>query len=243
MKNKTLTSPLLLIFFISLIPGSTVFCQGDSDSVSHSLLDQKLGFDQKYGLDPNLMNGLKYNYPYTNISGDPFLLEEESIGNIQINGKKFIGELIRFDSLNNLVRLDYQDNSNNHQSIILRNEWVEQFEFGDMVFKKITLEGNHERFVQLIFEGNISCYYDWTKEHKLASGAGSHYNYFTDAHKTGILIRDGEEMHFKTKSSFLKHFQKEYKKTIKKYLKSEKIRFNKVNYKEMMAIMKYSNQI
>jgi hypothetical protein len=160
MKNKTLTSPLLLIFFISLIPGSTVFCQGDSDSVSHSLLDQKLGFDQKYGLDPNLMNGLKYNYPYT-------------------------------------------------------NEWVEQFEFGDMVFKKITLEGNHERFVQLIFEGNISCYYDWTKEHKLASGAGSHYYYFTDAHKTGILIRDGEEMHFKTISSFLKHFQKEDKKTRK----------------------------
>jgi hypothetical protein len=243
MKNKILKSILLLIFSIALAPGNTAFCQVESDSAPHSLLDQKLGFDQKYGLDPNLMNGLKYNYPYANINGNPFLLEEGTIGNIQINGKKFLGEKIRFDILNNQVILDYQDNSSNQQSIVLRNEWVEQFEFGDRIFKKVTLEGNNEHIVQLIYEGNVSCYYDWTKEHKLASGAGSHYYYFAEARKSGILIRDGEEMHFRMRRSFLKHFQKEEKQKIKKYLKTEKIRFNKANYREMKAIMKYSNQI
>lgn len=242
MKYISLTIQSLMIF-IALLTGTNLLGQIGSNAVPASIHDQKADFDQIYGLDPNLMNGIKYNYPYANIKGDPFLFQKEMTGNIQINGKTFPGEKIRFDILNNQVVLNYLDHSNNQQSIVLRNEWVDQFEIGEMQFKKVTLEENKDRFVQVIFEGDISCYYDWTKEHKLSSSSGSHYYYFADPVKTGILIKNGEELYFRTRMSFLKHFQREEKQRLKKYIKSEKIRFNKANSNEMKAILKYSNQL
>ncbi len=89
---------------------------------------------------------------------------------------------------NDIVILDYTVLSGAAASIVLRNEWVDQFYIGGRLFRKYEDEGGEERFGQLIYEGEISCIYFWEKEYTpdLQNGQ-NRYKFFDPVRNASIV--------------------------------------------------------
>lgn len=205
--------------------------------------ERKEFFERKYGINADLLNGLKYRYPYAAAEGSPFLFEGEPVADICIKGNVFLDQLVKYDIHNHKLVLEYTDLYGAESSIVLRKEWVDWFRYGEMRFGKFSGAGTKERFYQVVYEGNLSCLYAWERDLKLDSGTGSKQYIFTDPGRTGYLV-DGNRFHrFQNRWSFLRFFDNPERREIREYIRSHRIRIRKAPDREMHALMNYCNQV
>lgn len=234
MEKKLIYGMLLLLLFSPL---------KSQEPVQASQTEIREDAEKKYGPIAELINGEKYYYPYWADTGDPFFLSAGSVdATIVIRGKVFENRKIRYDICNQIIILDYTDVSGASASISLRNEWVDRFLIGDMVFKKYPDEDGSDQFAQLIFEGEISCVYFWEKLYVPNLRDGEMHYKFSDPIRNASLIRGGETSPYKGKKSFLKLFPKAEQGGIKAYLKEMDIKFKKAGDDEMKLLMEFINQ-
>jgi hypothetical protein len=117
-----------------------------------------------------LISGEKYHYPYRAAHGNPFLTPDGTDdASVQLNGVVYENQDVKYDIYNQHIVLDFNDMTGASRSIILRPEIVDLFILDDRLFKKYPQEGNVERFGQVIYEGEISCFYFWKKRYSVDS--------------------------------------------------------------------------
>lgn len=235
----------LLTYFCILSIGLLQFysLSAQSDSLSGYAGIRELA-EKLYGPDPDLLNGQKYNYTYRSAGGDPFF---EAIGQkasaIQIKGKRYDEQLIRFDIYNQLVILEFTDVSGARGSIVLNNDWIDYFNLGRAHFRKFPDKAGIERFGQAIFLDNITCVYFWKKYYQSELKNGKKYYWFSKPVRESVIIRGGQVYGYKNKKSFLKCFLEKDRKTVKVQMKKHRIQLKKVSDMEMESLMKYINQL
>jgi hypothetical protein len=217
--------------------------------------------EQKYGLDPELINGEKYNYHYSTASGDPFFelgrdristmennrmvysgVAQDLLASIVIKGKQYSKQRIRYDIYQQLVILDYIDQHGARASLVLRNSWVDQFEIEGQTFKKFKDPRGKVRFGQVVFEGPVSCVYFWKKDYTPELQNGQKTYSFSEPIREAVLIRDGQSCNFQNRRSFLNCFPREERTGVKAYLKEEHIKLRKADPDEMKRLMKRINE-
>jgi hypothetical protein len=227
--------------FILLLWVSPLISQGVTDPSSEQARDDA---EKKYGPITELVNGVKYYYPYWADTGDPFFRVEEGKGvPIQINGRLFDKQDIRYDIYNQLIVLDYTDVSGAAASIVLRNEWVDYFYVGGRLFMEFPDEDGNERFGQIIHEEDVSCIYFWQKNYDPDMQNGRKNYKFSDPFRNAAIIKEGGTRKYKGKGSFLKCFSKNQQAEIKGYLKGQRIKFKKAGDPEMKRLLEFINQL
>ncbi|TFH27755.1 MAG: hypothetical protein E4H10_02810 [Bacteroidia bacterium] len=200
--------------------------------------------EANYGPDPDLWNGKKYNFIYRSAIGTPFFeVHGNALSSIQIKEKIYREERIKFDIYNQLVVLDFTDLSGATSSIVLRDDWVDEFSIGSIPFKKFPDKSGKLRFGQVLYEGRIACVYFWKKTYAPTLNDGEMYYSFSKPVREAVIIFDGEASSFKNKKSFLQCFPKELRGPVKSQIKSQHIRIGKASDLEMQALMKFINQI
>ena len=230
----------IIYSFILLMWVSTLHSQGVGEQSSNEVRDDA---EKKYGPVSALVNGVKYYNPYWADIGDPFFKVEEGIGvSIQIKGRLFEKQNIRYDIYNQLIVLDYTEISGASASIVLRDEWVDQFYIGGRLFKEYPDWDGLVRFGQVIHEGEISCIYFWQKKFDPDMKNGRKNYKFSDPICNASIIRDGETRKYKSKGSFLKCFPKNQRTAIKEYLKGQRLKLKKANDREMKRLLEFINQ-
>ncbi len=200
--------------------------------------------EERYGPDADLLNGEKYNYAYRSDRGTPFFeVPGDPLALVQIKGKIYENQKIRFDIYNQLMVLDYLDRSGAPGSIILRDEWTDDIRIGAFLFKKFPDAKGNRRFGQVIFEGSFSCLYFWEKNYLPDLHEGENHYYFTEPMRQAVVINQGNSTPFTGNRSFLDCYPDGQVVQIKKYLKEQRIRVKKAPDQEMMKLMEYINQI
>lgn len=243
------TGPLSGLFILLIFSAfSSVWAQEEKDSFSIELMKEA---EQKYGPDPELITGEKYFYHFSTASGDPYFetngkvysgAAQEALASVVIKGKQYSGQHIRYDIYQQLVILDYVDQHGAPASVVLRNNWVDQFEIEGHSFKKFKDQHGKVRFGQVIFEGPVSCVFFWKKEYNPELQNGQKNYSFSEPIREAVLIRDGLSCQFRNRRGFLKCFRVEERAWVKAYLKEEHIKFRKAGPDEMKRLMKRINE-
>lgn len=249
-------SGLFVLLLISCY--CSVWAQEEKDPFAIELMKEA---EQKYGLDPELVNGEKYHYHFSTASGDPFFelggrrisaeevngkvysgVAQDPLASIVIKGKQYSEQHIRYDIYQQLVILDYVDQHGAPASVVLRNNWVDQFEIEGQTFKKFVDQHGKVRFGQVVFEGPFSCVFFWKKDYTPELQNGKKTYSFSEPIREAVLIRDGLSCHFRNRRSFLNCFPREERARAKAYLKEEDIKFRKAGPEEMERLMNRINE-
>lgn len=200
--------------------------------------------DSIYGLNATLVNGITYQYPYYNVGGHPFFLENKfSSETLQVNGKTFENVRLKLDILNNKLLLEYKNSVGATKQIELRDSLIQSFTYRHTFFSKHDVPKKGKKFVQKINEGKITCFYYWTKEMKVSNDSGAGGYVINRARRTKYVKYNGITSQYNSKRSFFKIFPKHQKSQIKDFIKSKKIKWRKVGDEDMMAVMNYLNQL
>jgi hypothetical protein len=141
-----------------------------------------------------------------------------------------------------LLILDFTDLSGARGSIVLREDWVDYFTMGELLFRKYPDKDGKMRFGQVIHEGEYTCIYFWEKDYIPELEDGKKYFSFSKANRDALIIRAGMATAFKSKGSFLKCFPKEERGPIKAFLREEGIRIQKATDPEMDYLMLTINE-
>ena len=209
-----------------------------------SILEISDHAEEKYGPDMVLFSGEKYHYPYRAALGVPFLnTSRTDNASVQVNGVVYENQDLKYDIYNQLIVLEFNDMNGALNSIILRNEILDQFILDDRLFKKFPKEGSAERFGQVIYEGEISCFYFWKKRYSVDSKVGQNQYSFSDPIRQSYLMTDGKVILYKGKRSFLNCIPAQERVQIKAFMKKNRIRIRKESDTDMRVFLKNINQI
>lgn len=208
-----------------------------------SISDYLAECEKKYGSDADLVNGEKYFYPYRHAKGDPFFYTEPRPAHIRIKEKDFEGELLRYDLLNQHLVLDFQDLYGATTSLVLRNEWVESFSFGQIQFRREKGPEGEPEFFQVLIDGPVSCFYRWSKLFQLNLTSGEQGYYFTDLSKESFLLMDDQFHQFRSNRSFAKAFEKELQRPIKLFMRQLKMNVKNASDSKMRQLIEYCNSL
>lgn len=200
--------------------------------------------EKQYSPYTALINGEKYYYPYRLAMGNPFFpVNEHNKALVRINERVYENQEIKYDIYNHLVVLEFDDINGASKSIILRNEWLDYFILGNSLFRKFQDEQGSERFGQVIYEGNITCFYFWMKSYQLNTRSGESLYSFSDPIRHSFILINGESRPYTGRHSFLKCFSVKYRPQIKTYLKKNRVRIRRASDADMRLLMEFINQI
>ncbi len=111
---------------------------------------------------------------------------------------------------------------------LLANEFVAEFSFNGMLFKKLVFEDREPTFYQVISENpDVKCYCYWHKvRYKSHDDDDRSIFVFTEEKFKRYLLLNNELIVYRNNRSFLKAFRGESKNQIRAYMRSRQIKVN-----------------
>ena len=234
---------MLRTFFIILAIFGFLNLRGQ-ETVPGQLLQHYQQFEQLYGLDQNLVNGVRYIPEYPGSEGHPFFEEGPfSYGALQVGPEVYGNVLIAYNVYKQNIVLQYTSFVGGPEMIILRNQHIQSFRLGLRKFEKLDLGTEGEKFYQVVDGGGLKCYYHWTKIMNRSTTPGGSFYIFSTLKRKFFLLKEGEVYSFKSKGSFLKLFEAEHHKAIKSYLRVNRIRMKKISDRDMIGLLQLCNDL
>jgi len=239
-KKITVLAICVTSYYIQLQP---VIAQ--TDNIPLSTVEKcKLHYDQLYGADYNLINGIKYLNLYPFSKGHPFLDDDKFYkGNLMINNELYQGVEIKYDIHNQQVILQYHHFSGSLDRIILIKEFINEFEINGKLFRQYSFPGTNPRFYQVVTHGEIYCLYYWTKELKLSGNSSDNLYKYMPEKKESYLVINQQPFLFRGRISFLKLLPEAIREEIKQFMKSNKIRLISANEYQIQQLLLYCNEL
>ena len=193
----------------------------------------------------NLVQGRLYSPNYFPIRGNPFLIEDWSMGSIRLLDKDYLDVPLWYDIYADDLILLYQQ-PESFQFIRLSKKHIQHFEIEDRSF--INLEyskyknvGLENRFYELVFEDKISLLAERkveviTEDKDLISSFTNKDEWF--------LIKDNEAHRIRNKKSFLATLEeKALRKQVASFIKKERIVLLKAGSNEWLQVVSYLNTL
>jgi len=204
----------------------------------------RAGFDKLYGLDVLLNNGKKYFPDQTPAIGHPFWKSKDTFqADLTISGKTFKNQSLNYNLYKQEFILVYTNYNGQQGQIILNNSAIDTVITGSNKFIPQEFPEIKQQFVQLIYQGRLSCYIGWYKELKCNTvGANAGFQYTNDYHMN-YLVYNGSVYRFTNKSSFLQIFNIKERVSIRKYLSSNRLRFKKMKENNLKKLIIYCEEI
>jgi len=200
-------------------------------------------FDKMYGLDILLNNGKKY-FPDSNpVIGYPFWRSKiPFLSDITISGKTFKDQNLKYNLDKQEFILVYTNFNGQQGQIILNSSAIDSVSAGMYTFVPNKHLEIRQSFVQLIYQGHLSCYIAWYKELKCNTmGANAGYQYSNDCRKY-YLAYNGAVNRFSTKSSFIRNFKLKERVSIRKYIFSNRLHFKNMDDNNLKKLISFCNE-
>jgi len=225
--------------FILLI--CSIIVKGQSiDSIRYYRQD----FDELYGLNADLYNGMKYFQEHQVSYGTPFWHDnQDNMATLVLSGITYTLLNIQYELSIQEFILKYRDLHGASQQIIINRPRIDSVLMDGHLFVKSPNKGIREPFVEEIVNGTISCYYGLNKEYRFVnSGTRNGYEYSREL-KTMYLILDHQVLTFKNNRSLLKLLPEPIRRETKVYLSEHRIKIKKADEATMKLVFNYCNNL
>ena len=229
---------ILVVFFIIFLIG-----KGYGQSMSTDSL--RADYDKLYGLDVLLNNGKKYFPDKNPIVGHAFWKSKDPfLADVTISGRTFKNQSIKYNLDKQEFLLIYTNFNGQQGQIILNTSVIDSVNGRSFSFVPNKYPEIKQQFVQLIYQGRLSCYIGWYKELKISSinGVKSGYEFSDDFHKN-YLVYKGTVYRFSNKSSFLRIFNKTERSSIRKYFSANRIILRSLDDIKLKKLIDYCDEI
>lgn len=229
--------PKIVTFFAAVFLCSThsLFAQNKAPD------EHKAYFDALYGKDNQLYSGTLY-YPQSGIRGGVAFYGEKSEpypSVLWINGTQYDNQQIKYDLVNQSMVLQFRDDFGARREIVLNPGTLDKIAIPDHRFIPNPFKQIDNRFLEVIYEGDLSCYISWTKEQAFrTTGDNAGYHYLKA--KPAFYLLKNETLHsFKNRRTFLRLFPDERRKTIRAYLAAKQLNFKSINSYQLEMLIQY----
>ncbi|BBE17530.1 hypothetical protein AQPE_1681 [Aquipluma nitroreducens] len=232
--QKNILVICLIIFLIGKGYGQTI----STDSL-------RADFDKLYGLDVLLNNGKKYFPDKNPIIGHAFWKSKDPFwADVTISGRTFKNQKIKYNLDKQEFLLIYTNFNGQQGQIILNASVIDSVNGRSFSFVPNRYSEIKQQFVQLIYQGRLSCYIGWYKELKISSinGVKSGYEFSDDFHKN-YLVYKGAVYRFSSKSSFLRIFNQTERVSIRKYFSVNRFTFKSLDDIKLKKLIVYCDEI
>ena len=230
---------------ISLVICLILFLTGKGYGQTLSVDSLRGDFDKLYGLDVLLNNGKKYFPDKNPIIGHPFWRSTDTfLADVTISGKTFKDQSLKYNLDKQDFLLVYTNYNGQQGQIILSTSVIDSVNGRTFSFIPNKYPEIKQQFVQLIYQGRLSCYVGWYKELKISSinGTKSGYEFSDDFHKN-YLVYKGTVCRFSNKSSFLRIFNKTERVSIRKYFSANRFTFRSLDDSKLRKLIVYCEEI
>lgn len=235
---------IIVLFLIS-----TIFSTGLAqvkNSTSEEYFEEIYHFaNKKYGIHQQLINGNYYEFRNNHTGEHPFLFENKfSDTELKFRETEYNGIITKYDLYDQSLIL--KSNLDNYQvTTLLPIEFVTEFSFDGMLFKKYSFNNEAPAYFQVVAQEDvIACLYYWykTREEHLENNNISYYKYSESKHKNYLLI-DDKIGRYRNNRSFVRLFPMNVQREILSYLKLEKLKVKKVADNQMSGIIQFSQTL
>ncbi|MBN2350180.1 MAG: hypothetical protein JXJ22_15175 [Bacteroidales bacterium] len=217
--NKKLFTVLLFVF-ISLLAKAQ-----HEDSVFGKLLKE---YENIYGYDQNLVNGIQYDNLYPMANGHPFLDNDIFYpATIDINHQHYDNLKLKYNIFDQNIIVEYTNAKQEQFHLIVNNVFVDKFTLNSRIFRPYNFNDYGTHFYQVVGEGYITVLYYWHKKYSLSNNTRySIYNFHTQKHTSYLLI-DNKLLHYRSRHSFCKLLPESIRKEVKTYIIKNNIKVRK----------------
>lgn len=229
-------SLFLFLFFLIDLQGQ--------DSYTEKVAADYHSFNRLYGLDQNLVNGVRYKPEYPGSEGHPFLDDRQIYtGSIRINNLQYQRVRLGYNIYNQSVILEYLNFAGAPEQIVLHNESIDGFELDQKKFKKLNFDMTGSAFFQVLEDKNLRCLYLWSKSLNRSTTSVSGFYIYSEPKRKFYLWKDGELHNFNSKKSFVKLFEVKHQKKIKQFFKQWHIKLKIISDSQMQELLRYCNEL
>jgi len=228
-------SILLFLFFIIALQGQETYPE--------KVADDYRSFDRLYGLNQNLVNGVRYKPEYPGSEGHPFLDDRQIFtGGIRINDLRYPQVRLGYNIYNQSVVLEYLNFAGAPEQIVLHNESIDEFELDQKKFENLTFDMTGAAFFQVIEDKDLRCLYLWNKSLNRSTTSVSGFYIYSESKRKFFLWKNGQLYSFNSKKSFVKLFDPVHQKQIKQFFKQWHIQLKSISDSQMQELLKYCNE-
>lgn len=210
---------------------------------SYSSFSQELKeqLDAVYNLDPELYNGQVFTNVFPrDVDGNQFFQEKNFRENDLALSKQFYKDrYINYDVYSQKLLLTYLDANNAQKIIEIPLENIRFFYIGNNYFEvMIGPNKDYKIFQTFNFNDNKILIY-WMKNLKVNTGSVYYRYRFTNLEKQMWLLLNDHYFKINNNKSFIRSFPSEQQKSIKAWLKENKIKIQKADNLELELISNY----
>ncbi|MCA1747403.1 MAG: hypothetical protein LC655_06875, partial [Bacteroidales bacterium] len=193
--------------------------------------------------DPLLHNGTVYNFISVKTDGHQFLEGDTFFqGAVTIGNKTYEGLYLNYDIFNQevLLRIELDRTS---KIISLPKERISGFTIGNRSFVVLHDRQWEYSIYEITGSRQLAMLYRWTKDIKVSTN-NDVYNYlYTNAKRTMFLLRPDGLTKIRGKRDFLNAFEDDEKAALKRYMRTNKIRFRTMQKSEMQELINYVSRL
>lgn len=231
-----------ILLFISLIS----FTQNTNNSSSTILKELNKQAEDYYKLDDRLFIGKLYTPKYFRpTSGHPYFQSKNwENTSIFIKGIKYNNLQVKYNINQDKIILNYKTNDWKYTQIIMKDELVDSLIYMNrlIVNASILPVENISGYYELIYRGSFSAYIKHFKNLKL-DFTNNDPNGTYGKRKQNLYILSGTKLlKGGSRKSIIKHFNP-YKKQIRKYIRKNRILFNRIDSYQYIQLLKYCDEI
>ena len=236
----------LFWFVLVLLPFSIISAQEQKTNFSKSLSEIIDFTELVYGTDDILVNGQPYALKLSDVKGHPFFGDGSwSKENLVVKGKIYNNIELNYDIESDKLILNAKHNKNSFIKIELSDKVIDSFNLKNHHFiNSAQLKNNITEAVyfEQVYNGS---FYFLIMHNKILNSAyydTPPFGKYTDMQSVYYIYKDGEMKRLLRKKSFLKYFKKD-KKSIRKFMRKNKIKYKKASNVQLNTLMKYCDNL
>lgn len=202
--------------------------------------------DAIYGVDDELINGYPYRPPQDLIQFHPYYGRESwQRGTLYMNGETFRNKRLKYDLVEDamILKADLQDGVT--KLIHLNSLHVDSVRLGNHLFvhsRKYYPSDSIETYYQEVFaknDGALALIIHHSKKFHSQYTELAPKGRFSNVNTERMLIRNGKTYKVSHRRSFLKIFEKEKRRKLRKFMNRKDIRYRKASTKQLDELMKF----
>ncbi|GET22155.1 hypothetical protein [Prolixibacter denitrificans] len=195
-------------------------------------------YDQMYGLNDLLVNGVLYINLHYNATGYPFMGENTfRRGSVTVKNENFSPVELKYDIVNQQLVLKVINSFGGESHIILRRNFIHQFTLeGGYLFEWIDNDQLHPSFYQVIGEKGFRWLIKYTKFLEIPQGSQANHRAYTKAYRKYYFERDGKVFDIRNRRAIKKLFP-DKKKELKKYFRAHRKSFSAISNEDFNNLL------